>query len=237
MNNNRFKLAVFTMLAPLLSSCGNLTSYKSGDALKDVYTTHVQTLRGKYGAIGGLDTAIGTVKTGGERNKVLNDFIFLIDTNYSFWERSTYNKKAFGDFGSDFASATLGTVSGIVTGGGAQGAKSILSFIAAGITSTKGSFNSDVLQNQNLLAILAKTRALRAEKLLPLQKGMYKDNSTAATSLSEYSMEQGLNDLAAYYEAGTFVAAIQDIIDKAGAAKTKSDSAVNTAKGIENIPK
>src|SRR5207237_1317180 len=116
---------------------------------------------------------------------------------------------------------------------GVQGAKSILSFIAAGITSTKTSVNTDILQNQNLLAIIAKTRALRADKLIPLQKGMYKLSSTEANPLSNYSVEQGLNDLVAYYEAGTFVAALQDIIDKAGAEKAQSDK---TVKGLKNIP-
>ena len=240
MHSNSSKIIILTSLTALLPGCGNLVSYRGGDALKDIYATRVTALRASYGAAGNLNAAIEAAEkdqTGKARNDLLNDFIFLIDTNYNFWEKSTYNKKAFADFGSDFTSATLSTVSGIVTGGGAQGAKSILSFIAAGITSTKSSVNTDILQNQNLLAIIAKTRALRAEKLIPLQTGMYESKSTKATSLDTYSVEQGLNDLVAYYEAGTFVAALQDIIDKAGAAKTQSDSQVNSMKGIQNIPK
>jgi hypothetical protein len=117
-------------------------SFQSGDALKSIYSTHVEELRARYGSPGGLDQAIAAAQadsSGTVRNAILNDFIFLIDSNYTFYEKHLYNKKSYYDFASDVTSATLSTLSGIVTGGGAQGAKSILSFVAGGITSTKAS--------------------------------------------------------------------------------------------------
>jgi hypothetical protein len=166
------------------------------------------------------------------RNRVLNDLIFLIDNNYTFWEKHLYNKKSFTDFGADVTATSLSTLSGIVSGGGAQGAKSILAFAAGAITSTKASFNSDILQSQNLLAIVAKMRAQRAEKRIVLQQGMYAKGSTTARSVNDYSLDQGLIDLGNYYQAGTFVSALQDIVDKAGKEKSESESTLEALQGV-----
>jgi hypothetical protein len=50
--------------------------------------------------------------------------------------------------------------------------------------------------------------------------------------LSNYSVDQGLVDLATYYQAGTFVSALQAIIDTAGKEKSESDKKVSDLKGI-----
>lgn len=232
------KYALVSLFAPifaigLLTGCTGI-SYQGGDALKTIYSSHVGELKSKYSSPHGLENAIAYAQTSGAaRNALLNDFIFLIDSNYSFYEKHIYNKKAYSDFAADVSSATLSTLSGIVTGGGAQGAKSILSFVAGGITSTKASVDKDILQSQNLLAIAAKMRAQRAAQLLVLQGGMYKSKSTTPTSIDEYSVNQGLVDVAAYYQAGTFVSALQAIVDTAGKEKTDSDKKINNRKGIE----
>jgi len=253
--NKTFIIAGRTILplALLVSSCTGIT-FQSGDALKSIYSSRVSELKNRYASGDNLARAIRNAEadrsfdgvpvtpSGTARNQLLNDFIFLIDNNYTFWEKHLYNKKAFADFGSDVTATTLSTLSGIVSGGGVQGAKSILSFIAGGITSTKVSFNSDVLQSQNLLAIVSKMRAQRAEKLIALQKGMYVENTTTTAPLTAYPVSQGLIDLSTYYQAGTFVSAIQDIIDKAGKDKSQAEDTVKTLKGIkkskdeENVP-
>jgi hypothetical protein len=222
------------ILASAFSSCTGIT-FQSGDALKSIYSVRVTDLKNKYATGNSFAQEIERAEldpSGRARNQLLNDFIFLIDNNYIFWEKHLYNKKAFADFGADVTATSLSTLSGIVSGGGVQGAKSILSFIAGGITSTRASFDSHILQSQNLLAIVAKMRAQRAEKLIPLQTGMYQNQSTAAAPLSAYSVNQGLIDLSAYYQAGTFVSALQDIIDKAGKDKSDSEQTVKELKGI-----
>jgi hypothetical protein len=226
-----------SLLVTALVACSG-ASFRSGDALKAIHSGRVTALQQQYAR--NLQTYIEQANedpTGTRRNQLLNDFIFLVDTNYGFWAKNAYNKKAFGDFGSDFAATTLSTLSGIVTGGGVQGAKSILSFIAAGVTSTHGQFTKSVLQDQNLTAILTKTRALRTSKLIPLSNGMYAKTTTGLLQprpLSQYPVEQGLIDLAAYYEAGTFVAAIQDITDKAAAERIQAQGTIDNT--IKNIP-
>jgi hypothetical protein len=235
------KAISFSTLFLLLAGCSNLTSNQSGDALKAIYANRVAQVRAKYEAPNLQDPLNILVRAQIDpkaRNEVLNDYIFLIDTNYNFWEKKTYEKKAFADFGSDFSAATLSTLSAVVTGGGVQGAKSILSLISAGITSTKASFNQDVLQNQSLIAMLATIRASRVKKLVALQSGMYKKNDTTSTlsdrPIAEYSLPQGLVDLAAYYQAGTFIGGFQDMIDKAGADKTAAQATIDQK--VKNIP-
>ena len=237
-----FKDTVGRVLTLLLccfgaSSCSSV-SLKSGDALKTIYSGRVVELRNKYAK--GLDEEIRLANsdlTGARRNRLLNDLIFLVDSNYAFWAKNAYNAKAFSDFGADFSATTLSTLSGIVTGGGVQGAKSILSFISAGITSTKSQFSKDVLQDQSLNAVLAKTRSLRTVQLIPLANGMYDKKSKerlAPRPLSEYPVEQGLIDLAAYFHAGTFVSAIESISDQAAVERVKAQDKIDTE--IKAIP-
>ena len=224
-----FMLLAFFFSMSVMPGCTGIT-FESGDALKTIYSARVNELRGRYADQTRFETAMAGAlsdETGVKRNRILNDFIFLIDNNYTFWEKHLYNKKSFADFGSDVMATSLSTLSGIVSGGGVQGAKSILSFVAGGITSTRASFNSDILQSQNLLAIVAKMRAQRAEKRIVLQNGMYK-TGTVARPLADYSLDQGLIDLGIYYEAGTFVSALQDIVDKAGKEKSESDKTLKT---------
>ncbi len=223
-----------SLLMLLVPGCTGVT-FQSGDALKTIYSARVAELQRSYSSKSNLNQAIFDAEsdaTGTTRNRILNDFIFLVDNNYTFWEKHLYNKKAFADFGADVTSASLSTLSGIVSGGGVQGAKSILAFVASGIISTKSSFNQDILQSQNLLAIVAQMRAMRAEKRIPLQNGMYLNKSTTAKPLADYSLDQGFIDLAAYYQAGTFVSALQYMVDEAGKKKSQSDEKLQKLQGL-----
>jgi hypothetical protein len=230
----RMKPSSFIAFCTLLAGCTGV-SFQGGDALKETYSARVAYLKKTYGTEDGLRVAINAAKidrTGQERNELLNDFIFLIDNNYYFYEKHLYNKKAIYDFGSDVTATSLSTASGVMTGGAVTSAKSILSLVSGGITSTRSSFSQNILQNQNLLAIVAKMREERAKQLVVLQKGMYKTGTTTATPLSDYSVDQGLVDLANYYQAGTFVSALQAIIDTAGSQKTQADNQTKELKGV-----
>jgi hypothetical protein len=111
---------------------------------------------------------------------------------------------------------------------GAEETKTVFSAISSGITSTGVSFNSKVLQDQSLTATLAKMRADRATALLALQAHMFKSSSGngpgAPNPISVYSVQQGLIDIDSYYNAGTFVSALQDIVAKAATQKTNAET-------------
>ena len=58
---------------------------------------------------------------------------------------------------------------------------------------------------------------------------------TGPTRLSKYSVEQGLIDLNAYYNAGTFVTALQDITAKAAEEKKAADKKIDETKPNANL--
>jgi hypothetical protein len=102
----------------------------------------------------------------------------------------------------------------------------ILGQITTGITGFKASIDSDLLQKNAIPALVAKMRAARDTQLLKMQAAMIntvKNKPTGPTPLSEYSIEQGLIDLNAYYGAGTFVTALADITAKASEEEKTAD--------------
>jgi len=215
-----YKMSLLKFSVPVFYSMfsGCSTSYE-GKALNAVYHSRTDELVKKYTPgpkekdfPGRQDLfSAGSAK---ERNQKINDLVYLIDRNYDNWEKRLYDKKAFSDFFGSAAVIGL-NAAGSITGG--TEVKSILHAISGGIESTKIGFDKDVLQNQNMLAIIAKMRALRAEKLNTLLRGMQQDIDT-------YSMEAALVDLGDYYNAGSFTAALQDITAKAGIQKSTNDA-------------
>jgi len=217
-------------LTLLLSGCAT----QEGNVLLGVENENLRRLQDRYGTPGALQREIDIAKTdntGRSRNDLLNDLILLVDLNYYHWEKLVYDKKAYADFGSAVTATTLSSISAISK---VEDVKTVLSAISSGITSTGVTFNSKVLQDQSLTAIFAKMRANRATQLLRLQASMIKTDSSnnpiGPNPLSVYSVQQGLIDIATYYNAGTFVAALQDIIEKAATEKTNSETQSNNLK-------
>jgi hypothetical protein len=216
--------------ALLLSGCAT----QENKVLRGVETENLERLHRKYGTTGVLQNEIEKAEndpSGAYRNALLNDLILLVDLNYYHWEKLAYDKKAYADFGSAVAATTLSSISAIYK---VEEVKTILSAMSSGITSTGVSFNSKVLQDQSLTAVFAKMRANRSAQLLKLQASMIKIDSTnkpiGPNPLSLYSVTEGLIDIAKYYNAGTFVAALQDIIETAAVQKTNSDTQSNNLK-------
>jgi len=214
------------VLTLLLSGCATQES----KVLLGVRNENLKRLQDRFGTPGALQKEIDIAKTdntGESRNELLNDLILLVDLNYYHWEKLVYDKKAYADFGSAVTATTLSSISAISK---VEDVKTVLSAISSGITSTGVAFNSKVLQDQSLTAIFAKMRANRATQLLRLQASMTKTDPIGPNPLSVYSVQQGLIDIATYYNAGTFVAALQDIIEKAATEKTNSETQSNSLK-------
>lgn len=147
------------------------------------------------------------------RNDVMNDLILIVDHNYYRIEKSLYGRKAWADFGGSVLVTGLSTAATLT---GAEGAKTTLSALVTAIESTKTSFNKDILQGQTMIAITAQMRKLRAEKMLEIRQAMKE-------SISDYPLSQGINDLMNYYNAGTFVAALQSLTEDAAAGKKAAE--------------
>jgi hypothetical protein len=236
--NQRSPMKYSLLSAVLLTSCmvGHTPSL-----MKNLEKANADRLAGKYGNSSSLSMAInyaehdqdpnGNVLTpsGTARNILLNDVILLIDVNYNQWEKLLYDKKAGFDLGTDAVVLGLGGATALT---GTTEVANILGQITTGITGFKTSVDSDVLQKNAVPALVAKMRAARASQLLKMQAAMIntKDDKLGPTPLSKYSVEQGLIDLNAYYNAGTFVSALQDITAKAAEEKEKADTKINKLK-------
>jgi hypothetical protein len=206
-----------------LFACGCATQDQR--AIDSIYDARRDALVNRYkSATEDELRAEGRTKEG--RNRILNNLILLVDMNYHEIERRLYGEKSWADFGGSVAVIGVSTA-GALAGG--ESVKTTLAAIASALEGTRAAFNRDVLQNQNMLAIIAKMRAQRAEKLLILRGGMQKDPS-------DYPLEEGLVDVANYHNAGTIVGALQSIIDQAGAQKAKADTALNQeVKGLKSL--
>jgi hypothetical protein len=230
--------------AVLLTSC---TVGHTSSLMKDLEKANADRLASKYGHADSLQNAISNAEldrdakgnflnpSGTARNILLNDLILLIDVNYNQWEKLLYDKKAGFDLSSDAVLLGLGGATALT---GTTQVANILGQITTGITGLKTSVDSDLLQKNAVPALVAKMRAARATQLLKMQAAMINTNNgkpTGPTRLSKYSVEQGLIDLNAYYNAGTFVSALQDITAKAAEEKKAADEKIDETKPNANL--
>ena len=223
------------LIAMLFIGC---TVGSTSSLMKDLDNANATRLASKYGNSSSLSfaiTAAGQDATGEQRNILLNDLILLVDLNYNHWEKLLYDKKAGFDLTSDAVLLGLGGATALT---GTTEVANILGQITTGITGFKTSVDSDLLQKNAVPALVAKMRAARATQLLKMQAAMIETDSgkpLGPTPLSKYSVEQGLIDLNAYYNAGTFVSALQDITAKAAEEKKAADEKIDETKPNANL--
>lgn len=219
--------AAVLLVAVLSIGC---TVGSTSTLMKDLDNANAGRLRDKYGNSTNLKQAIDNANTGEQRNILLNDLILLVDLNYNHWEKLLYDKKAGFDLSSDAVLLGLGGATALT---GTTEVANILGQITTGITGFKTAVDSDLLQKNAVPALVAKMRAARATQLLKMQAAMIETDGgkpVGPTPLSKYSVEQGLIDLNAYYNAGTFVSALQDITAKAADDKKAADTKIDTLK-------
>jgi hypothetical protein len=197
---------VTILTAVLLSACAGWGSQPK--ALDTLYDSYEQNRIAYYKAL--MQNLPAPTVDMRERNEIMNDLILLIDHNFARSEKSLYSHKAWADFAGSVTATGLSTAATLT---GAAGVKTTLSALVTAIEATKTSFGKDILQGQNILAIVTQMHKLRAEKMLDIRASMQKDTT-------KYPLSYGLVDLLEYHNAGTFVVALQSMTEDA-AAKTK----------------
>ena len=211
-------------IASLLPLC-SCASYHESNLLAGVYKAQTKVLAEKYRD--GVDSAkvVTSTENKDTRNEKIRDLVFLIDRQYEAHEKEIFEGKTKLDFlGS---AAVIGVnAAGSITGG--ESLKAILHVVSGSIEGSKTAFTSEVLQGQNLLAIITKMRELRSAKLNPLLQGMTK-------TYPDYPMSQALIDLGEYYNAGTFTVALQDIVTTSTKQKEANDQRNQSAKTNQDI--
>ena len=153
------------------------------------------------------------------RNQILQELITLVDQNYEQFENRYYGSDASVNFAGDVVNLGLTGVSSVT---GTAHLKTVLSAIATGATGIKTSYLKNFYDQQTRSAVVEKMRALRAEELATLQ-----DANHMKAGVTQYSLEQGLSDIDAYYNKGTITGALQDIATKAGQQETDAQTKQN----------
>jgi hypothetical protein len=157
-----------------------------------------------------------------KRDRILWTFIGLIDQNYYNYSDALRRHKGYSDFGGSIASLGLNTAGTLVAG---SGVKTTLAALAGAVTATKTSFNKDILLDQSIAGIIAKMDELRAQKKLEIAGAMQK-HTEHTDGLNGYGLEQGVDDLVDYYNAGTMTYALE---------KMQKDSAVTEAQAKKDL--
>jgi hypothetical protein len=148
------------------------------------------------------------------RNRILREYVWLIDQNYDQFEARYYGAQAGVNWAGDVVNIGLTGVSSVT---GTAHLKSVLSAIATGVTGIKTSYEKNFFDQQTRSAIVQKMRALRAEQLALLE-----DENHMKAGISEYDLQSGINDVNRYYDAGTVIAALQSIAESAGTQTIKA---------------
>ena len=157
------------------------------------------------------------------RNQILQELILLVDQNYEAFEARYYGSDASVNFAGDLVNLGLTGVSSIT---GTAHLKSVLSAIATGTTGIKTSYLKNFYDQQTRSAVVQQMRSSRATELAALQ-----DANHMKAAITAYSLESGLADIEAYYNAGTIIGALKSIAQSAGAQQTsaKVQQAKNSA--------
>lgn len=141
------------------------------------------------------------------RNEILWEMIHLTDYAYENYETSFFTGQAFLSTAGDVLNIALDTTAAVT---GTAHLKSVLAAISSGVTGSRASYQKNFFDQSTREAIVQVMRAARLTRLSEIESGM----QNCATSLlcptpgAPYTLEQGLLDVTAYYDAGTIIGAL-----------------------------
>jgi hypothetical protein len=142
------------------------------------------------------------------RNEVVNCRIRAIDLQFTSFEQSIARENIGLNTGADIVVLGLGAATAL-TGG--AGTKSILGAISGGVIGTKGIIDKDVFYSKTMPALLTQMEAQRKSQLVKIRNGL-------KLPVETYPLSEALIDVEEYFKAGSIPAALQGIIEQAGAA-------------------
>ena len=154
------------------------------------------------------------------RNEIIDDLKGLINQNFRDYEVGLRTGKNFKDLIATLSSMGL-TAAATVTGG--QTTKAILSAIATGVIGANAAFDKEFFKDTTIEVILLEMENVRAqqEKLINDGKGK---------SVTDYTLNQAIDDLVEYYNAGFVTRALTSLAAKAGLEAQSSKNDANKAR-------
>lgn len=141
------------------------------------------------------------------RNEVVNCKIRAIDLQFTSFEQSLSQENVGLNAVVDLAAVGLGAATAVV---GSSATKSILGAISGGLIGGKGIIDKDLFYSKTMPALLAQMEAQRKTQLVKIRTGLQ-------SPANKYPLSEALIDVEEYYKAGSIPAAVQGIIEQAGA--------------------
>ena len=152
--------------------------------------------------------------------------IQLVDLQYEHFVNSSTFKRQVFDTASEIVVLGVDAATTLV---GGQTTKSILGAVSGGITGSKSSFEKNFFYEKTMQVLVSGMNAARQKVLVDITKGL-------GETSTNYPLGQAVVDLNRYYDAGTFIGALNSIqTDSSASAKTSKDTvdAVKTVKSTK----
>jgi len=146
------------------------------------------------------------------RNQFISQRLTLINIQYIKFIRRFAVDKAQLDTAADMLVIGL-DLAGTLVGGAAT--KAIFAAISGGTSASRTSINKNFFHEKTVPVLVTAMNAERKEALIPIFVGIGK-------SIDEYPFARALADLHLYYQAGTFIGALQSIQKDAGVKEGKA---------------
>jgi hypothetical protein len=157
------------------------------------------------------------------RNSYIEAIRAKIDDNYRTFKVSLYSGNAVFGMAADWAVIGLSGAGSVVAD---AGLKSILAVASGGVTGANSSYQKEVLNQQNTLAVAAAMEASRSNQYLAISQG-------EAMDVTKYSLEDALVNLRQYYDAGTMLGGLLYI---QGQMQNQAQNNQKTSQGLKAGP-
>ena len=212
MRSQYFRFAVLLVSALALGGCGTITNPGAPDQSFNI-DDDIQDLEKVF-----KDKKITVAdfydnESPENRNAFIAARLTLTNIQYIKFIRKFAVSKAQLDTAVDML--TIGVDLAITLVGSAT-TKAILGAISAGTTASKLSIDKNFYYEKTVPVLITAMNAERKKALIPILIGRNK-------SLKNYSFEKALSDLHIYYQAGTFIGALQAIQKDSGAKEDKAE--------------
>ena len=149
----------------------------------------------------------------GLRDQFISQRLTLINIQYIKFIRKFAVNKAQLDTAADMLVIGVNLAGTLV---GSAATKGILAAISGGTSASRTSINKNFFHEKTVPVLVTAMNAERKKALVPIFVGIGK-------SIDEYPFARALSDLHLYYQAGTFIGALQSIQKDSGAKEKQAD--------------
>lgn len=163
-----------------------------------------------------LDSQRGGLTQRQYRDTVVYRRIEVIDIHYYDFESKLTGSYNGLDAGADLTGLILSGF-GATTGNAAT--KAALAAASAGVIGAKATVNTDIFYQKTLPALVSEMRAGRQAALATIKTGL-------TLPVTQYSIDQALDDINSYYIAGTLPSAVAQVTAQAGVVLAKANDAI-----------